>query len=203
MSINQPPYVLVLYYSRLGSIEQMAKHIALGVETAGIHALVRTVPDISSNCEASAPKVPDTGAIYCTQQELANCSGLVLGSPTHFGNMAAAMKYFLDNSSSSWMSGALIGKPAGVFSASSSMHGGQESTLLSMMLPLFHHGMLLAGIPYSANELLQTQSGGTPYGATHLSGKDSDRDLDTNEINLCKTQGHRIAKLALKLLASD
>jgi len=199
MEIKQPPYVLVLYYSRHGAIAQMAKHIALGVEKAGMQAMLRTVPDISSNCEATSAKVPDSGAIYCSQQELANCSALVMGSPTHFGNMAAAMKYFLDNSSSSWMSGALIGKPAGVFSASSSLHGGQESTLLSMMLPLFHHGMLLTGLPYSASELLPTKTGGTPYGATHLSGNDSDRALDSVEINLCKIQGQRIADLALKL----
>ena len=200
MNDSNSPYILVLYYSRSGAIENMAQHIALGVEKSGMQTLLRTVPDISSNCEASTPKAPAKGAVYCTQQELANCSGLILGSPSHFGNMSAAMKYFLDGSSSSWMSGALIGKPAAVFSASSSLHGGQESTLLSMMLPLFHHGMLMTGIPYSASELINTKSGGTPYGATHVSGKDSDRTLDQDEINLCKTLGSRVGSIAKKLI---
>ncbi len=194
-------YVLVLYYSKQGATEKMAKHIALGVELAGVNALVRTVPEISTVCEASQPKVPSEGAVYCSLEELANCSGLILGSPTHFGNMAGAMKHFIDGSSSHWMSGSLIGKPASVFSSTSSLHGGQESTLLSMMLPLFHHGMLLAGLPYSATQLLQTTTGGTPYGATHLAGKDSDNALDENEIALCKIQGKRIADLTLKLKA--
>lgn len=201
MDNSNPPYVLILYYSRQGSVAKMAKHMALGVETAGMQAMLRTVPDISTNCAATAPQIPETGSIYCTQQELANCSGLILGSPTHFGNMAAPLKHFLDNSSSSWMSGSLIGKPAAVFSASSSLHGGQESTLLSMMLPLLHHGMLISGIPYSAVELLQTKTGGTPYGATHVSGKDSTRALDQDEINLCKFQGQRVASIALKLFS--
>lgn len=199
MNDTNSPYILVLYYSRHGAIAKMAELIALGVETAGMHCMLRTVPDISSNCEAIATRVPAQGAVYCTQEELANCSGLLLGSPSHFGNMSAALKYFLDSSSSLWMSGALIGKPAAVFSASSSLHGGQESTLLSMMLPLFHHGMLITGIPYSASELINTKSGGTPYGATHVSGKDGDRDLDQDEINLCKTLGLRVASLAKKL----
>jgi len=200
MSLSTQSYVLVLYYSKHGATAAMAKHIALGVEMSGIRALVRTVPEISSTCEAIADTVPSSGALYCTQQELAGCAGLVLGSPTHFGNMAGAMKHFLDGSSSSWMSGALIGKPASVFSSSSSLHGGQESTLLSMMLPLFHHGMLLAGLPYSATELLQTKGGGTPYGVTHVAGRDSDRELDQHEMALCKIQGKRIGQLAQQLM---
>ena len=193
------PYVLILFYSRHGATADMARHIALGVEMSGVDALVRTVPDISSNCEASEARVPAKGAIYCSQQELANCAGLILGSPSHFGNMAAPLKYFIDNSSSNWMSGALIGKPAAVFSSSSSLHGGQETTLVSMMLPLLHHGMLISGLPYSATELLHTTSGGTPYGVTHWAGKDSDNPLDANEIALCKYQGQRIGHLAKKL----
>ena len=199
MSDTNKNYVLVLYYSKHGATADMAKHIALGVELAGVKALVRTVPGISVNCEASEPRVPSKGAVYCSQEELANCAGLILGSPTHFGNMAGALKHFIDNSSSTWMSGGLIGKPAAVFSSSSSLHGGQESTLLSMMLPLLHHGMLLAGLPYSATQLLETTTGGTPYGATHLAGKDSDNLLDDNEVALCKIQGQRIGELCLKL----
>lgn len=198
---NPQPYVLVLYYSRHGATAQMAKHIALGVEMAGMNALVRTVPQVSANCEATESSIPDSGAMYCSSEELANCSGLILGSPTHFGNMAAPLKYFIDSTSGLWMSGALIGKPAAVFSSSSSLHGGQESTLLSMMLPLMHHGMLLAGLPYSETELLQTQTGGTPYGATHVAGKDSDNPLDEHELALCKAQGKRIAQISQKLLA--
>ncbi len=200
-SSNQQDYVLVLYYSRHGAVAQMAKHIALGIEMAGMKALVRTVAEVSTQCEAVAPRIPDSGALYCTEQELADCSGLILGSPTHFGNMAASLKYFIDSSSSLWMSGALIGKPAAVFSSSSSLHGGQESTLLSMMLPLMHHGMLLTGLPYSETQLLQTQTGGTPYGATHVAGKDSDNELDDNEIALCKAQGKRVAQISQKLSA--
>jgi NAD(P)H dehydrogenase (quinone) len=198
-SNNTQPYILVLFYSRHGATAQMAKHIALGIEMAGMKALVRTVAQVSSQCEAVAPSIPDSGALYCTEQELANCSGLILGSPTHFGNMAASLKYFIDSTSSLWMSGALIGKPAAVFSSSSSLHGGQESTLLSMMLPLMHHGMLLAGLPYSETQLLNTQTGGTPYGATHVAGKDNDNELDNNEIALCKAQGKRIAQISQKL----
>ncbi|MEH6445278.1 MAG: NAD(P)H:quinone oxidoreductase [Oceanospirillaceae bacterium] len=201
MPTDRQPYILVLYYSKHGATAQMAKHIALGVEMAGMQALVRTVPEISSVCEATAPTIPDEGALYCTQQELTDCAGLILGSPTHFGNMPAAMKYFIDSTSSQWMSGSLIGKPAAVFSSSSSLHGGQETTLLTMMLPLLHHGMIIAGLPYSASQLLQTQSGGTPYGATHVAGKDSDNSLDEHEVSLCKIQGTRIAHIAQKLLA--
>ncbi|MGB1239191.1 MAG: NAD(P)H:quinone oxidoreductase [Pseudomonadales bacterium] len=192
-------YVLVLYYSRHGATAAMAQQIALGVEMAGIKAKIRTVPDISSNCEATQPKVPPSGDIYCTQEDLELCSGMIMGSPTRFGNMAAPLKYFLDNSSGAWLSGKLIGKPAAVFSSSSSLHGGQETTLLTMMIPLLHHGMLIAGLPYSETALLQTSTGGTPYGATHLAGRDSDKALDELEISLCKAQGKRIGQLALRL----
>lgn len=193
------PYVLVLYYSRHGATAAMAQQIALGVELSGIRALIRTVANVSYETQAVSPAIPDDGAIYCTQEELANCSGLILGSPTRFGNMAASLKYFIDGSSQSWISGALIGKPAAVFSSSSSLHGGQETTLLSMMIPLLHHGMIIAGIPYSETALLQTESGGTPYGATHLAGRDSDRALDNHEVSLCKAQGKRIGILTQKL----
>ncbi|MCP4597895.1 NAD(P)H:quinone oxidoreductase [Neptuniibacter sp.] len=192
------PYVLVLYYSRHGATRTMAQHIARGIEQSGIEARLRTVPAISSNCEATEPEIPDEGDLYCTEKELAECSGLALGSPTRFGNMAAPLKYFIDGTSSLWLSGALINKPAAVFSSSSSLHGGQETTLISMMLPLMHHGMVLAGLPYSESELLKTTSGGTPYGATHVAGQDN-RDLDQNELNLCIAQGKRLGLLAQKL----
>ena len=189
------PYVLVLYYSRNGHVKMLADQIALGVESAGMEARLRTVPAISTVCEVSESDIPDQGDIYCSQQDLADCSGLLLGSPTRFGNMAAPLKYFIDGTAGLWMNGALIDKPAGVFSSTSSLHGGQESTLLSMMLPLLHHGMLVAGIPYSEASLTATKSGGTPYGATHVEG---DR-LSDDEIRLCQAQGKRIAELATRL----
>ncbi|KXJ56091.1 NAD(P)H:quinone oxidoreductase [Neptuniibacter pectenicola] len=192
------PYVLVLYYSRHGATRTMAHSIARGVEQAGIEARLRTVPAISTVCEATEPSIPDEGALYCTEQDLAECAGLALGSPTRFGNMAAPLKYFIDGTSALWLSGALIDKPAAVFSASSSLHGGQETTLLSMMIPLLHHGMILAGLPYSESALLKTTTGGTPYGATHVSGQDN-RPLDDNELSLCVAQGKRLGQLARKL----
>lgn len=197
------PYVLVLYYSRNGATRALARQIARGVEEAGLEARLRTVPAISTVCEATEPEVPDTGAVYCTEADLANCAGLALGSPTRFGNMAAPMKYFIDSTSSLWLSGALIDKPACVFSSTSSLHGGQESTLLSMMLPLLHHGMVLAGLPYSATELLDTRSGGTPYGATHVSGSDGKAKLDEHEVALALQQGKRLGRLALNLLPKE
>ncbi|KAA0875798.1 NAD(P)H:quinone oxidoreductase [Nitrincola tapanii] len=197
-----PPYLLVLYYSHQGATQQMAKQIARGAEQAGITARLRTVPRVSAECEAIAPSIPEQGAPYCTLEDLRDCAGLALGSPTRFGNMASAMKYFLDSTSSLWLSGALIGKPAGVFTSTSSLHGGQESTLLSMMLPLLHHGMLISGLPYSAQELLTTTSGGTPYGASHLAGANSQRTLDADEIALCQAQGRRLGELALILSRS-
>ena len=189
------PYVLVLYYSRNGHVKMLADQIALGVESAGMEARLRTVPAISTVCEVSESDIPDQGDIYCSQQDLADCSGLLLGSPTRFGNMAAPLKYFIDGTAGLWMNGALIDKPAGVFSSTSSLHGGQESTLLSMMLPLLHHGMLVVGIPYSEASLTATKTGGTPYGATHVEG---DR-LSDDEIRLCQVQGKRIAELATRL----
>jgi NAD(P)H dehydrogenase (quinone) len=158
------PYILVLYYSRHGATAQMAKQIARGIEMAGLEARLRTVPAVSSECEAVAPSVPEDGAMYATLDDLKNCSGLALGSPTRFGNMAAPLKYFIDGTSSLWLTGELVGKPAGVFTSTASLHGGQETTLLSMMLPLLHHGMLVCGLPYSESALLETRGGGTPYG---------------------------------------
>lgn len=193
-------YVLVLYYSRQGATRTLARHIARGVEETGIRALLRTVPPVSTVCEATAPAVPDEGAPYCTEEELANCAGLALGSPTRFGNMAAPMKYFIDSTSSLWLSGALIDKPACVFSSSSSLHGGQESTLLSMMLPLLHHGCVLVGLPYSEAGLSETRFGGTPYGATHVSGQQGERQPDDTELALCLAQGRRLGRLAQSLL---
>lgn len=193
------PYVLVLYYSRHGATAEMARHIAQGVELAGIEARIRTVPAVSAETEAVASAVPESGAVYATYDDLKNCAALALGSPTRFGNMAAPMKYFLDGSINLWLTGTLCGKPASVFTSTSSMHGGQETTLLSMMLPLLHHGMLVCGLPYSESELSSTSSGGTPYGASHLAGHDSQRPLDADEIRLCVAQGKRLAGLAKKL----
>ncbi|MGB0467253.1 MAG: NAD(P)H:quinone oxidoreductase [Pontibacterium sp.] len=194
------PYVLVLYYSRQGSTHTLAQHIARGIEQAGIEARLRTVPAISAVCESTAPAIPDQGSPYCTEEDLADCAGLALGSPTRFGNMAAPMKYFIDSTSAIWMSGHLINKPAGVFTSGSSLHGGQESTLLSMMIPLLHQGMVIAGLPYSESGLLSTQSGGTPYGASHVAGQDNNNEPDETELALCRAQGKRLGELALKLL---
>jgi len=192
--------VLVLYYSRQGSTAQMASLIARGIEEVdGVEAKIRTVPAISTVCEATESDIPDDGALYATLDDLKSCDGLVLGSPTRFGNMAAPLKYFLDGTSNLWLSGALIGKPAAVFTSTSSMHGGQETTLTSMMLPLLHHGMLLAGLPYSETALLETETGGTPYGASHLAGTDNSRKLDAHESSLCIALGKRVATLAQKL----
>jgi len=192
-------YILVLYYSRGGSTAEMARLVARGVEEGGMPALLRTVPEVSANHEATAAPVPDTGPPYAELDELKECAGLALGSPTRFGNMAAPLKYFLDSSSGLWLGGALMGKPAGVFTSTSSLHGGQESTLLSMMLPLLHHGMLISGLPYSETELLTTRSGGTPYGPSHLAGQDSNLPVTDEEKHLCKALGRRLALLAKKL----
>lgn len=193
------PYVLVLYYSRFGATAEMAKYIARGIEQAGIEARIRTVPAVSTECEAVAPSIPAEGDIYASLEDLQHCAGLVLGSPTRFGNMAAPLKYFLDGTSSLWLTGALVNKPAAVFTSTSSLHGGQETTLLSMMLPLLHHGMLITGVPYSEPALLNTQAGGIPYGASHLAGADSKRALDQDEIAICKTLGERVGHLARQL----
>jgi len=192
-------YLLVLFYSRNGATAEMAQLIARGSEEAGLPAKLRTVPAVSSVCEATEDSIPDHGAPYATLDELRDCQALALGSPTRFGNMAAAMKYFLDGSSPLWMSAALAGKPAGVFTSTSSQHGGQETTLLSMMLPLMHHGMLMCGLPYSEKELLRTQTGGTPYGPTHVAGTGGDQPLSQDEKALCKALGRRLARLANKL----
>lgn len=192
------PYILVLFYSRHGSVANMAKQIAQGVETYGMEARLRTVPSVSTLCESSQPDIPETGPLYCSLDDLRHCAGLALGSPTRFGNMAAPLKYFLDGTSSLWINGDLIGKPAAVFSSTASLHGGQETTLLSMMLPLLHHGMVIAGLPYNNKELSNTRSGGTPYGPTHVDGLDH-APLTEEEIALCKSMGKRMAELAKKL----
>jgi NAD(P)H dehydrogenase (quinone) len=192
--------ILVLYYSRHGSTRNMAQTIAAGVEKVdGAEAVLRTVPSVSENTKATEPDIPLEGDLYATVNDLEQCQGLILGSATRFGNMATPLKYFLDSTSGLWMKGALINKPAGVFTSTSSLHGGQESTLLSMILPLIHHGMVYAGIPYDQAALSQTQSGGTPYGASHWAGADNSRSLDEHETALCEAQGSRIAQLALKL----
>lgn len=189
-------YVLVVYSSKNGHVRQMAREIATGIEIEKVEAKLRTVPRVSSNCESTTSSVPDTGAPYAQLDEVANCAGIILGSPTHFGNMSAELKYFIDQSSGLWMSGALIDKPAGVFTASSSMHGGQESTLLSMMLPLLHHGALISGIPYSEKSLSQTCHGGTPYGASYVVGSQGDYLMDDHEKTLCQALGKRVARLS-------
>ena len=200
-STNTAPYILVLYYSRSGATAQMAKLIGRGIEqVAGIEARLRTVPAVSTVTEATEPDIPDSGAVYCTEDDLRHCAGLVLGSPTRFGNMAAALKYFIDNTGALWLSGALIDKPAAAFTSTSTLHGGQESTLLSMLTPLLHHGMVFCGLPYSEAGLTSTSSGGTPYGASHLAGPNSDRKLDATESELCVALGKRVATLAVKLL---
>ncbi len=193
-------HVLVLYYSRYGATEKMAQHVARGVEEVeGMEALVRTVPAVSTVCEAVEDSIPEQGAPYVTLDELRECSGLALGSPTRFGNMAAPMKYFIDSTSSVWLGGELAGKPAGVFTSTSSMHGGQETTLISMMLPLLHHGMIITGIPYSETDLLHTDAGGTPYGPSHLAGTDSKNPITDAELRLCHALGTRIARIASQL----
>lgn len=194
------PEILVLYYSRHGATADMAHHIARGIEeVSGIQARLRTVPEVSTVCEASKSTIPNEGPPYVTANDLDECAGLALGSPTRFGNIATPLKYFLDSTTPQWLTGALAGKPASVFTSSSSLHGGQESTLLSMMLPLLHHGMLLAGIPYSETDLLTTTTGGTPYGSSHVAGTDSDRPLSEEEQQLCKAQGKRLAEITLQL----
>jgi len=192
--------VLVLYYSRHGATAEMANLIARGAEGLdGVEALVRTVPEVSETCEATAPAVPDEGAPYVSLDDLKNCDALALGSPTRFGNMAAPLKYFLEKTSGQWLSGSLVGKPAGVFTSTSSLHGGQESTLLSMMIPLLHHGMLISGLPYTNADLLTTQTGGTPYGPSHVAGEKSDLPLSEGEKSLCRALGKRLATLSLAL----
>ncbi|MFC3150546.1 NAD(P)H:quinone oxidoreductase [Litoribrevibacter euphylliae] len=194
------PYVLVLYYSRSGHVAAMADQIARGIEAvSGIEARLRTVPAVSANSEQTEPAIPEDGAIFATLDDLRECSGLIMGSPTRFGNMAAPMKFFLDSTSSVWLSGDLEGKPASVFTSTGSLHGGQETTLLTMMLPLLHHGMVISGIPYSNSELSSTATGGTPYGSSHLAGSQGEHSLSEDEKTLCYAQGKRLAEIALKL----
>ena len=192
--------ILILYYSQNGGTTEMAQHIARGVEQVdGMRARLRTVAPVSTICEATADSIPDSGAPYATLADLQQCAGLILGSPTHFGNMAAALKYFLDGTGSLWMGGDLIGKPAAVFTATASMHGGHESTLLSMMLPLLHHGMILVGLPYSEPALHKTLTGGSPYGASRLTSDMENMALSDDERKLCLSLGQRVADIARRL----
>jgi NAD(P)H dehydrogenase (quinone) len=192
--------ILVLYYSRHGSVKQMAHYIARGIESvSGVEARVRTVPPVSPVTEASEPSIPEAGALYATLDDLKECDGLALGSPTRFGNMAAPMKYFLDGASSLWLSGKLVNKVAAVFSSTASLHGGQEMTLMSMMIPLIHLGYVILGIPYTEADLNTTKSGGTPYGATHWSGSDGKNPITDEEQRLCFAMGKRLAEVAQKL----
>lgn len=195
--------ILVLYYSRHGSVKQMAQYIARGIESIpDVEARIRTVPSVSPNTEASEPNIPESGAIYATLDDLKDCDGLALGSPTRFGNMAAPLKYFLDSASSLWLSGKLVNKPASVFSSTASLHGGQEMTLMSMMIPLIHLGYVILGIPYTESDLNTTKSGGTPYGATHWSGSDGKNPITEEEQRLCFAMGKRLAEIAQKLKSS-
>ena len=193
------PYILVLYYSKYGSVKQMAELIASGVESTGMAVKIRTVPNITTVVKEAAASIPEEGDLYCSLEDLANCAGLALGSPTRFGNMASEMKYFWDQTTSLWLNGALHDKPACVFTASGSMHGGQESTLLSMLPPLFHHGMMIMGLSNQHAALSNTKTGGTPYGASHVSGPRHDQMLSSDEKTLCEAQGERLADMALKL----
>jgi len=194
------PYVLVLYYSRYGATQKMAQLLARGVEqVTGMEAKIRTVPSVSANSEATEAEVPDEGAIYCSEEDLKSCSGLIIGSPTRFGNMAAALKYFLDGTGAIWASGSLIDKPVATFTSTSSLHGGQETTLLTMAIPLIHHGMVFCGIPYSEAALNTTTTGGTPYGASHLAGAKGNNAISEDEAALCTALGKRVATIAQKL----
>ena len=190
------PYVLVLYYSKYGSTKEMAHLIANGVEAAGMAVKIRTVPNIATVVKEAEPSIPAEGDIYCTLDDLAQCSALALGSPTRVGNMASEMKYFWDQTTSLWLNGALHGKPACVFTASGSMHGGQESTLLTMLPPLFHHGMMIMGLSNATPALSNTKSGGTPYGASHVSGPRHDQGLSQDGKILCEVRGNRMAEVA-------
>jgi NAD(P)H dehydrogenase (quinone) len=194
------PEILILYYSQTGAVKQMAQFVARGVEKVPqMGARLRTVPKVSTVTEATEPEVPESGAPYVEYSDLEQCSGLALGSPTRFGNMAAPLKYFIDGTGVLWLKGVLSGKPAAVFTSTASMHGGQESTLLSMILPLIHHGMLIVGVPYSEPKLMSTRGGGTPYGASHLAGANSDQPISEDERRLCIALGTRLAEVARKL----
>jgi NAD(P)H dehydrogenase (quinone) len=196
--------ILVLYYSRYGATAEMARHVARGIEEVeGMVARIRTVPAVSAVSEVVAPPIPASGPPYVTTEDLRECVGLALGSPTRFGNMAAALKYFLDSTSDLWLSGSLIGKPAALFTSTGTLHGGQEATLISMMLPLLHHGMLLLGLPYDQPDLLTTRSGGTPYGASLVAGTDNSLPVSDEERRLCVALGRRLAQVAHRLSSAD
>ncbi|TDO99029.1 NAD(P)H:quinone oxidoreductase [Marinomonas balearica] len=195
------PYVLIAYYSRHGSIETMAKHIARGVsKVSGIEARIRQIPNISTTTEQTETEIPESGHPYIELNDLSDCAGLVIGSPSYFGSMAAPVKHLIDQSSTLWMSGQLCNKPAGAFTSASSMHGGHEMTIQSIMTPLLHHGMVWLGLPYKNKSLITTMSGGTPYGASHLAKSTGESKLTTEEQLLCEAQGERIAQFSLKLL---
>ncbi len=190
----------MLYYSRQGHTQSMANEVARGVESVtDAEAIIRTVPPVSSECEAVSDSIPADGPLYATAKDLESCDGMILGSPTRFGNMAAPLKYFLDQTGELWMKGAMINKPAAAFTSTGSLHGGQESTLITMMLPLMHHGMLWVGLPYSEADLMDTESGGTPYGASHWAGARNDRNLSDSERRLCHALGKRVAEIACQL----
>ena len=192
-------YILVLYYSHYGATRKLAELIARGIEESGLEARLRTVPNVSPTCEATDKKIPDAGAPFVTLDDLAQCSALALGSPTRFGNIAAPLKYFLETTSGLWLNGELVNKPAVVFTSTSSMHGGQETTLTSMMLPLLHHGMMILGVPYTEPALVSTQTGGTPYGASHLAGADNTNPISEDEKKIALFLGKRLAEVTLKL----
>ncbi len=194
------PEILVLYYSRGGSVARLARHVARGVgEVEGMAARLRTVPPVAAVTQAASPPVPEEGAPYVERADLAECAGLLIGSPTRFGNMAAPLKHFIDGLGAEWASGTLVGKPAGAFTSTSTMHGGQESTLLTMLVPLLHHGCVVAGIPFTEPALNTTRSGGTPYGASHLAGLQDDPQPTDEEAQLARALGRRIATLAARL----
>ena len=192
--------ILILYYSRYGSTAQLARQVARGVESvSGAAARVRTVPPVAPTHDANAKPVPDNGPPFAALEDLGECDGLIIGSPTRFGNMAAALKYFLDGTANEWLSGTLAGKPAGAFTSTSSLHGGQETTLLSMALPLIHHGMYFVGVPYTEPALNATRTGGTPYGASHVAFEQRDTELSQHEAEIARELGRRIATLAMRL----
>ena len=192
--------ILVLYYSRNGSVAQLARHVARGVEEVpGVRARVRSVPPVAAVTTLAQAPVPDDGAPYATLQDLRDCAGLILGSPTRFGNMAAPLKHFIDSTGAEWASGALVGKPAAVFTSTSTLHGGQESTLISMLLPLLHHGMLLVGLPFTEGAINSTTTGGTPYGASHVAGVDGERAISDDERGLARALGRRVAEVTARL----
>lgn len=192
--------VLVVYYSRHGATAEMARQISRGIEgVAGAAARVRTVPPVSATCEAMTDSIPAEGPPYAQLTDLTECAGLLLGSPTRYGNMAAPLKYFLDGTSALWLSGALAGKPAAVFTSTGSLHGGQEATLLSMMIPLLHHGLYLIGLPYTEPDLMATRTGGTPYGASHVAGGEGNAPVSDEEARLCRALGRRVAEAAVAL----